>query len=224
MPKVPSSPRMRFKFKKQASDQNALRSFLGAYSRRVKLLRTVLPIAGFILLVLIIVWPFGKQFYEKQFEKESQVSKKLILENRLLNPQMVDTDEKDHPFSLAAKSSLQKEENQADLEKPRGKIKTDKDTEMEITADQGNYDQEAGMLTYKDNVTLTTSDGYVFKTSKAQLHLKTHIADGHDPITGNGPSGQIEADKGFKLDKNQKTLTFYGQTRLILTDKKKSTP
>jgi lipopolysaccharide export system protein LptC len=221
---VPSSPRTRFKFTKQSAEQDAQKPLLETYSKRVKLLRTVLPLTGFILLVLIIAWPFGKQLYEKQFEEEPQASKKLILENRLLNPQIVDSDEKDHPFALAAKSSLQSNENQADLDKPRGKIKTDQDTEVEITADQGNYDQDAGTLTYQNNVTLTTSDGYVFKTNKAQLHLKTHIADGHDPISGHGPTGQIEADKGFKMDKNKKTLSFYGATRLILTDNKKSAP
>lgn len=224
MPKVTSSPRMRFKLKKPSADQEDLTPPLSTYSRRVKVLRKILPLAGSILLAVIIAWPLGKHLYEKQFEDVSPVSKKLLLEDRLINPKLVDTDEKDHPFTLTAESSVQGQETHSTLEKPQGKMKTDQETDVEITADTGNFDREAGILTYKDNVILRTSDGYVFNTRQAQLHLKTRIADGQDPVTGQGPAGDIEADKGFKFDRNQKTLRFYGQTRLILVDTKKSTP
>jgi lipopolysaccharide export system protein LptC len=223
VPEVSSSPRTRFKLKKQLSHE-VLTSPISEYSRRVKVLRKILPSAGFVLLAVIIAWPFGKQLYEKQYDDVSPVSKKLVLEDRLINPKLVDTDEKDHPFTLAAKSSVQGQENHATFEKPQGRIKTDQATDVEITADTGNFNKEASILTYKDNVILRTGDGYVFKTRQAQLHTKTHIATGHDPVTGHGPSGELKADKGFKLDKNQKTLTFYGQTRLIIVDKKNSMP
>lgn len=223
MPMVPSSPRLRFKYKEPSDEHAFSGSPLSEHSRRVKILRTFLPLLGFFLLVMIIAWPLGKQLYEKQFEDVSIVSKKLTLEDRLINPQLVDTDEKDHPFVLSAESSVQNQETQSELEKPRGEIKTDQGTDVSITADKGNFDIEAGILFYKDNVILSTSDGYTFKTRQAQLHVKTHIAEGKDPVVGNGPTGEIEAE-GFRLDGNEKILHFRGKTRLILLDQKKRVP
>lgn len=224
MPKRSSSPRTRFKLKEPSAPQEAQTLPLSEYSRRVKLLRKILPLAGLVLLIVVIAWPLSKQVYENQFEEAPSVSKKLLMEDRLINPKLVDTDEKDHPFTLTAESSVQGQDTQSTLEKPQGKMQTDQETDVEITADTGDFDRDAGILTYKKNVVLKTNDGYVFNTQQAQVHLKTQIADGQDPITGHGPAGEIAAAQGFKLDKNQKTLRFYGQTRLILLDKKQGAP
>jgi LPS export ABC transporter protein LptC len=223
VPLAPPPPRARFKFSKKQSLKSHLPS-PGSYSRRVKLLRRTFPLIGFFLFALLLTWPLCKHLFEKPFDDVLPSQKKRITENLMLNPQLVDADEKNHPFTLAAESSRESQGNQAELAKPSGKIQSDQDTELAITSERGNFNQETGTLTYKDNVILTTSDGYVFKTSEAQFHLKTHIADGHNPVTGQGPSGQIEADKGFKIDEKYETLRFFGLTKLTLLDNKKRSP
>lgn len=197
---------------------------LGWHSSRVRILRKIIPLSGLGLIILVIAWPISKQFFDKQFDDIPLVSKKMILENRLINPQIVDSDDKNQPYKIAAESSIQVQNNQSELVKPHGEITAHENTNYEISSDQGHYDQEKKVITYENNVVLTTSQGYEFKTPKAWLHLKTYIAEGNDPVVGVGPAGQIEASDGFMLDKDAKLLYFKGKTKLILKDDQKSKP
>jgi hypothetical protein len=72
-----------------------------------------------------------------------------------------------------------------------------------------------------EDVNLVHQDTTRFVTQRAHLNLADNTAEGHDPVEGHGPSGDI-AGEGFLILSKGDTIIFSGQSSLLLKGAKQN--
>jgi hypothetical protein len=84
------------------------------------------------------------------------------------------------------------------------------------------YQSQVQLLDLFEEVTLARNDGSRFLTRRAHLDLSAGSAEGHDPVAGRGPSGDITAE-GFHILSKGETIIFMGHCDLLLKGAKPNT-
>jgi lipopolysaccharide export system protein LptC len=204
-----------------------VRSRLGAdrYSRSVVLLKRVLPAIGAILLLLVAIWPRLAPLLESVRLAVSAIDLREARELKMINPRYAGTDRLNRPYVVTAAVGRQVP-NRSDLmslEKPRAVMIVHSGASVTLTAATGIYQSQVQLLDLFDNVTLTHQNGTRFVTQRAHANLASSTAEGHDPIEGHGPSGDIWGQGFSVLDKGD-TIIFTGRSHAILKSTKPAKP
>jgi len=192
--------------------------FADRYSRRVALLKRLLPAIGVVLLLLIAIWPRLAPLWERFRLVLPAIDLRDARELQMVNPRYAGVDREGRPYVVVAASGRQIPDRQdlMSLQRPRGDLKTQGGAEIVVTALSGVYQSQAQLLDLFGDVTVTHQNGTRFVTQTARLNAGTNTAQGSDPVTGNGPSGEIKA-QGFQiLDQGQRVL-FTGRSEMVLT-------
>lgn len=190
---------------------------LQGYSRYVNLMKIVLPIGILLTVIFSFGWP-----YLLSLSKEGLVildtSRSEIRENRMVNPQYMSTDNKGQPYKVNAEWAKQRTETLADLTAPHGLMTVMEGDSFDLKAKNGVYDMNGKLLGLEGGVILTSTDGYRVKTEKAQISLDTQIIEGDVYVEGDGPTGSIKGQNGFKVESRPggKVLTLKGPSRVII--------
>lgn len=192
---------------------------LKSHSNRIKFLRKLLPIIAIFLVVMIFIWPAAKRLLEGAMEDFPKISKELIVENKVINPRIISTDNKGQPYEMRADSASQVDKQKTDMSHPKSTMTMAQGGKVEINSNKGIFDKNTNCMTYQDDVKLQTSEGYKFSAQKVDVDVKEQYARCDDPIQGDGPGGKIEAQGGIDFDKHTNKMYFKGQTRLILNTK-----
>ena len=87
-----------------------------------------------------------------------------------------------------------------------------------LTANSGVYNQKRKFLNLEGAVNLFHDSGYEFNTKKADLDLKRGIAKSNQPVKGQGPFGQLQAE-GFRIEDKGNIILFSGKSKLTLFPK-----
>lgn len=187
------------------------------YSRRVAVLKRVLPAIGLTLLLLVAIWPRLAPLIERMRLSIPGIDLHEARELRMLNPRYMGTDRENHPFVLTAAVGRQVPDHQdlMSLESPRADMKTHSGKTIVVTAATGIYQSQAQILDLFGNVTVTHQDGTRFVTDAARVNIAAGSAQGHDPVTGQGPSGSIKA-QGFRIFHKGETVIFDGRSDAVL--------
>jgi lipopolysaccharide export system protein LptC len=74
----------------------------------------------------------------------------------------------------------------------------------EIDAPSGLYDQDAQTLALSEDVKLTDSKGYDFRSTSAKVFIEEGRIDGLDPLTGTGPLGDLTCDTYEIVEEGEK--------------------
>lgn len=187
-----------------------------AHTSYVKKLRMLFPLLALIILGFIGFWGGIQHFFEQRIEGIPSYAKRTIMQNEIVNPYLLSTDEKGNPVKVRAHRALQAHQNNTHLEKPSNELVTDKGQVITLESEKGFFDQEHQVLTYHRNVNVKTSDGYDLQTEEVTVNLDKQVASGDLPVSGKGPGGDIQAEKGFIFNKATQTIYFKGPTQLIL--------
>jgi len=203
------------------------RSRTGAdrYSRSVALLKRVLPAIGAILLLLVAMWPRLAPLIESVRLAVSAIDLREARELKMINPRYAGTDRLNRPYVVSAAVGRQVP-NRSDLmslEKPRAVMIVHSGVSVTLTAATGIYQSQVQLLDLFDNVTLTHQNGTRFVTQRAHADLASSTAEGHDPIEGHGPSGDIWG-QGFRVLDKGDTIIFTGQSHAILKGARPTKP
>lgn len=188
-----------------------------SHSRRVALLKRVLPAIGLSLLLLVAVWPRLAPLLERIRFAFPAIDLREARELRMLNPRYLGTDRENRPFVVTAAVGRQVPDHNElmSLESPRADMKAHNGASVVITATTGIYQSQAQLLDLFGNVTLIHEDGTKFITDTARLNIAGNSAQGDDAIEGHGPSGDVKA-QGFRILDKGDTLIFTGQSDLVL--------
>lgn len=122
---------------------------------------------------------------------------------RMTNPTYSGLDGSGTPYTLTADFATRElgESNIVDLSKPVLSFKRlavgDSST---VTADRGEYDSRALEMVLRDNVVVTTDDGYICNTSHARILTSERIVIGDEPIRCTGNFGEVSGDTYEILD------------------------
>ena len=195
------------------------------HSRRVAVLRRLLPAIGVGLVLLIAMWPRLAPLWERMRFAFPAINLRDARELDMIRPRYVGTDRNGHPFVVTAASGRQLPNRQdlMSLHLPRADIKTHSGANIVITADTAIYQSQAQVLDLFGHVTLVHQNGTKFVTQSARVEAAGNRAEGHQPVAGHGPSGDVTA-QGFRLlDKGDRIL-FTGRSNLLLRSVKPVAP
>ena len=185
------------------------------YSRFIRWMRVVLPMAAIGILALLAAWPRMEETFEI-LPKES-VLPQTVGKNELLNPRFESTDEKSQPYTVTAARALQDAHDPEAvlLDDPTADITLKDGTWIAARAQNGTYRQKEERLFLEGNVRLFHDQGYEIKTSALLVDLKKNDARSDRPVSGQGPAGTLDA-AGFEARIDTERLIFTGPAKLVL--------
>lgn len=187
------------------------------YSRRVVLLRRLLPILGLTLLSFVAIWPRLGPLLDSVRLGFPLIDLREARELRMLNPRYAGIDRFNRPFVVTAAVGRQvpNRDDLMALERPKAEMAVHGGALIVVTAATAVYQSQAQLLDLFGDVTLLHENGTRFETKTAHVDVAASTAEGHDPVAGRGPSGDVEA-QGFQiLDKGQ-IVIFSGRSNLLL--------
>ena len=187
------------------------------YSRYVKLMKIILPVGIGLSVGLSIAWPYLQSLGKETFAFIDP-SRPEIRENRMLRPHYLSTDKKGQPYHVDADWAKQRTEDLADLVNPIGAVTMIEGETFDLKAQKGLYNSQNKLLNLEGEVTLTSTDGYNVRTEKAHVTLDNKVIEGDNYIEGEGPTGAIMGQKGFKVESRPtgKVITLKGPSRVVI--------
>jgi len=193
------------------------------YSRRVVFLKRLLPAIGVTLLLLVAGWPRLAPLLERVRLGFPAIDLREARELRMLNPRYGGFDRYNRPYVVTAAIGRQVPDRNdvMALERPKAVMTVHGGASVVLTAATGVYQSQAQLLDLFPDVNLVHENGTRFVTQRAHLNLSDNSAEGHDPIEGNGPSGDITG-QGFRILSKGEIILFTGQSHLLFKGTKPS--
>lgn len=142
---------------------------------------------------------------------------------RMLNPRFSGRDAAGDPYQIEAESALRRREAGEVIDLAAPKLRN---AEMsEVVSASGVLDRREGVLRLMENVTLTRTDGSVFRAESAVYDLSRKRVAGEAPIEGETDFGQIRADR-FELRGPEREVVLSGDvwTRIFPDGEEASKP
>jgi lipopolysaccharide export system protein LptC len=187
------------------------------HSRRVALLKRILPAIGLALLLLIAVWPRLAPLWERMRMTFPAIDLREARQLRMVNPHYAGVDRLGRPFVVTAAIGRQVPDRQdlMSLEAPRADMKMHAGADVVVTAATGIYQAPVQLLDLFGEVTLVHQNGTRFRTDTARVDVANGTAEGGDPVVGEGPSGNVKA-AGFQILGKGDTIIFTGKSDMLL--------
>ncbi|MFQ5957944.1 MAG: LPS export ABC transporter periplasmic protein LptC [Alphaproteobacteria bacterium] len=190
------------------------------YSRFVGLMKVVLPMSAAALAALVVAWPYleGRDSgMPLSFANVEATTAEALF---MRNARYFGSDDRDQPFTVTADSVIQADD-QSDTIRftlPKADILLSDGAWLALTADRGTLRRSDQTLLLDGAVNIFSDEGYEFRTERAEIDLSTSVARGNVAIEGQGPFGILNADT-FRLDRDNRSIRFEGQVRLVLYPK-----
>lgn len=186
------------------------------YSLFVTSMKLLLPALATGLVLLVVAWPqiiADHRGIGLDFSKIARDQAKTL---NMLNAHYSGVDENNQPFNVSADMATQApgNEDMIELQYPRANIKTTKGELVALSARLGLYDREGEMLDLNGTVHVTHDKGFEITTETATVDLKDGSAAGESPVSGHGPSGELQSE-GFLIREKGQIIVFTGKSRLI---------
>lgn len=192
-------------------------AWIRSYSRFVSVMKVLLPLLALTLVTLVVVWPQMRTDDARFRVGFSGLNDGGVEDPSMINARYYGVDQNRQPYSITADfaRNLPQEQSQVELEMPKADLALDDGTWVVLTAESGVYDRDEETLDLVGAVDLFHDSGYEFQTSVASVDLNTGIATGTEPVRGQGPFGDLQAE-GFHLEKKGQVIVFTGKARLVL--------
>ena len=193
------------------------------YSRRVVLLKRLLPIIGVALLALVTIWPRLVPLLDSVRFGFPVIDLREAHELRMLNPRYAGVDRFNRPYVVTSAVGRQApdREDLMSLERPRAEMTMHNGALVVVTAATAMYQSQAQLLDLFGDVNLVHENGTRFITNTAHVDVAADTAVGNEPVRGHGPSGDIAA-QGFRVVDQGNTIVFTGRSHLLLKGTKTS--
>ena len=201
------------------------------YSRFVYLTKLLLPAAACGLLLLIAVWPRLEGVFETVRFTVPRIDLSEARDLHMAKARYTGIDRQDRPFTITADVARQKpaaesnggNDNLITLERPKGDLTTAGGNWLELSASTGLYQPQPQLLDLFGEVALYQDKGNEFHSTTAHIDMAAGTAEGDDPVTGQGPFGNVTAD-GFRILERGDTIIFKGRAKLEIQPRGTSSP
>jgi lipopolysaccharide export system protein LptC len=187
------------------------------YSRRVALLKRVLPGVGVALVLLVAAWPRVNAVFDSVRFRLPAIDLREARELKMVKPSYAGVDRQNRPFVVTAAIGRQTPDRDdlLSLEAPEATLHPRPERTIVLTAASAIYQSQAQLLDLFDNVNLVRDDGTRFVTRSAHVDLAQNTAEGREPIVGHGPAGDLTA-QGFRVLQKGDAILFDGKSDLLL--------
>jgi len=162
-----------------------------ARSQLIKRLRIVLPAAIAVILALMIGWMvFGAALARLG---DPRLGGDALI--HMTNAQFFGRDSAGRPYVLGAAEASRNDRDLKliTLRGPSLTLDNGGERPNRMTADGGLYREDSRIVSLQGHVVVQTSQGDVFRTDKAVIDTVQGSVAGPDPVTGDGPTGEISA-------------------------------
>ncbi|HAY47927.1 MULTISPECIES: LPS export ABC transporter periplasmic protein LptC [Thalassospira] len=190
----------------------------------VTMLKFVLPMIALALMALVVLWPQIEQVQDSGFRLGFSTSPEDLMENvAMSNPRFFGVDGKKQPFTVTAREAIETPETQERnehiyLDAPQADITLQDGSWIALTANEGFYTEENGMLDLVGTVNMYHDNGFEIHTEEAEIAMNSGSASGTVPVDGQGPFGTIKSDSGFELENKGAVIRFLGKSKLVIFD------
>lgn len=188
------------------------------YTRFVRVMRVILPLAAIALTAVIVLWDeMGRQM--AKVDQEKFMPEMEEARGELLEPKFDSTDSEGRPYTIIADRARQDDNNPKImlLQKPDAFIQLGTTETMTGKSQSGVYEQEIGKLFLSQDVQLDHSSGYTLQSNELRVDLKTGEAFSDLPVHVEGEMGTIDAS-GLEAYNARGLVIFKGPAKLILVD------
>ena len=189
-----------------------------ALARRRRLVlwaKRLLPVFALALLSAIALWPDIEGTHNAARITYHRVPGAAADTATMTGAHYQGIDQQGRPFTLTAVTAVQTDPNHVRLTRPEGDMTLQSDSWLMLKALHGLYRQRTQHLDLSGHVSLYRDDGTTMRTAAASIDMKNSTADGHAPISAEGPFGTLDA-QGFKLVDHGTRVTFIGPAKLVL--------
>ena len=174
-----------------------------ARSRRVKLLRRVLPVAIIVLAGGTLSWIVLRSVMSG-VERKAGTSREVRLDSAMFHGQ----DAEGRSFMIGAKSAVRDPQTgQFRLIGPAMKLNLGGRKVTTLTADGGTYNEAARTVTIGPNVRISDGgSGFTLVTPEAVVDTATGIVTGSKGVQGSGPLGTITASSYVIYEQGERVV------------------
>lgn len=127
----------------------------------------------------------------------------------MLRPHYQGIDRKNRPFTITADRATQLDAETVEMENVSADMAMGETGWTALTANHGLYHMKTKQLVLTDHVNLFYEGGYEFRSDRAEIQVEEGTASGDLPVEGQGPAGQLKADR-FKVLDHGAILRFNG--------------
>lgn len=190
------------------------------YTRFVRSMRLLLPLAALVMTVVIVVWPDMEEKVVPLALEDVLPDQSESVRNELLSPRFESTDQDQQPYTITAARAIQSQDNPelVQLEQPMADMLMKDGAWIAIEAKNGVYEQNADRLFLHGAVKLFHDRGYQLETDELRVDMKTRQAWSDKPVQAQGPEATLEA-AGLEGAAGDGVLIFTGPAKLVLTGK-----
>jgi lipopolysaccharide export system protein LptC len=192
------------------------------YGHFVGFMKVLLPTVATSLLLVVVIWPQLNE-QNKAFEIGFKEIDKSAAENlRMEKARYTGVDRSKRPYSITAEEAEQLDPLSPVIElvQPKADIVMQDGSWIAITAEVGNFNRATQFLELSGTVNLFHDKGYEFRTTSAVLDLRAGDAIGTEPVHGQGPFGNIQAESFIVRNRGER-VEFHGKARVIILNNPK---
>lgn len=186
------------------------------HSRRVRLLKRLIPLGAFLAVALVIVITFFNPFASYGGLTLGPVSvsgSRIVMEN----PRLTGFQSESRPYVVTAREASQdvRQPHLVDLVDLRARLTTDAEGNVaQVEAATGRFNTESELLELTKDVRVVSSE-YSVDLQSASIDFKTGNVVSPYVVRVEFESGTIEAD-GMNIIDNGRMITFEGNVRSVL--------
>jgi len=187
------------------------------YTRFVGMMKLLLPMLALALIVAVIAWPTAFE-NDDGFELSFSALKQDEAERlTMLNPRYLGTDRDNQPYVITAEVAEQDpaDQRQVTLTALQVDLTAKDGSWFTLMAGNGIYHQGHQYLRLDGPIEIFSDAGYEFHTEAAEIDLASGSAQALSPVRGQGPFGNLVADRMEAEERGQR-LFFRGNVRLLI--------
>ncbi|MDF1747454.1 MAG: LPS export ABC transporter periplasmic protein LptC [Alphaproteobacteria bacterium] len=188
-----------------------------SYGRMVGWLKVLLPTIAVALITLVIAWPYLQQEGHRITDSLTGAGQLITEHMEVSQARYSGISEDGQRYTVTAKTVQQAntEAIMVDFIEPRADINLTDGSWALVTADTGTLNRETQVLELHGKVNLFHDLGYEFHSESATFDLMGGNAFGFDPVQGQGPFGNLEAE-GFQMMNRGEQVQLTGKARVII--------
>lgn len=187
------------------------------HSRRVGVLKVVLPASALVLLVVLGLWPSLRGDDDRFQVGFADLTPTAVENLSMVNARYHGVDKRNNPFAVTAERGTEEDPKNGVvvLDNPKADFITQGGAGVYVEARLGTYYQQEQWLDLEGDVNLFHDQGYELHTQRARVHLKDGTAEGSDPVNGRGPQGRLDG-QGFQISDQGRKIVVKGQSGMSL--------
>lgn len=122
----------------------------------------------------------------------------------MVNPRFTGRNIAGEAFVITADTARRRRTDSSVIDLVNPKLVDEQGTQ--VVAPSGVFRQAAETLDLFESVKVTDRDGYMFNTAAARVHIMEGRVEGFEPLSGDGPLGDVRADSYEILDDGDRVI------------------